>query len=64
MNRLALRYILCPIDFSVASAEALATGGAIARARNAGLRTRARYSRGKPRQQTPKVLAHSNIRHS
>ena len=63
MNRLALRYILSPIDFSVASAEALATGGAIARARNAELRTRARYSRGKPRQ-SPKVLAHSNNRHS
>ena len=39
MNRLNLRYILCPIDFSAASAESLATGGAMARARDAELRT-------------------------
>jgi len=39
MNRLGLRHILCPIDFSPLSAEALATGGAMARARDAELRT-------------------------
>jgi nucleotide-binding universal stress UspA family protein len=38
VNRLDLRYIACPIDFSMASAESLATGGAIARARDAELR--------------------------
>jgi nucleotide-binding universal stress UspA family protein len=39
VNRLDLRYIACPIDFSKVSAESLATGGAIARARDAELRT-------------------------
>jgi nucleotide-binding universal stress UspA family protein len=39
VNRLDLRYIACPIDFSKASAESLTTGGAIARARDAELRT-------------------------
>jgi nucleotide-binding universal stress UspA family protein len=39
VNRLDLRYIACPIDFSTASSESLATGGAIARARDAELRT-------------------------
>lgn len=39
MNRLDLPYILCPIDFSVGSAESLATAGAMARVRDAELRT-------------------------
>jgi len=39
VNRLDLRYILCRIDFTTAAAESLATGGAIARARDADLRT-------------------------
>src|SRR5262245_59211081 len=38
MNRLGLRHILCPIDFSLLSTESLAIGAAIARARNAELR--------------------------
>lgn len=38
MNRLDLRYILCPVDFSPLSAASLATAGAIASARDAELR--------------------------
>ncbi|MEP7309854.1 MAG: universal stress protein [Acidobacteriota bacterium] len=39
MKRLYLRHILCPIDFSAVSAASLATAGAMARARDAELRT-------------------------
>lgn len=39
MKRLDLPYILCPIDFSARSAAALTTAGAMARARDAELRT-------------------------